>query len=147
MEDDHASTNEQHARRTDQLQIPMALTLKPARRLRLVEVAVDVDLQQCCRVIARAPGLFGNDAVEAEPREVEHIDDGVDHPNRVLLSDVILDRVRQQRRLSPIRALDEPPIRPSRKASPGIVQCFAGIAGFSHDLIQKLPKTTGPPRV
>ena len=119
----------------DQLQVPMALALEAARGLHLVEVAVDVDLEHRRRVIARATGLFGDDAVEAERREIEHLDEGVDHPNRVLLADVVVDRVRQQRRLPPICAFDEPPHPILPQSLAGIVQCFAGTAEFSHSLI------------
>ena len=127
----------QAPREPDQLQVPMAFALKAARRLNLVEVAVDVDLKERRRVITRPPSLFGNDAVEAERCEIQHVDEGIDHPDRVLLADVVLNRVRQQSRLPPIRTFDEPPhpILPHNLA--GIVQCFAGTVGFSHRLIQK----------
>jgi hypothetical protein len=36
------------------------------------------------------------------------VDEDLDHPNRVLLADVILQAVRQQRRLPPVFAIDEP---------------------------------------
>lgn len=56
-------------------------------------------------------------------REVEHLDERIDSPNRVLLADVIGNRVWQQRRLPPIRTFDEPP-------HPNLPQSRAGIDGL-----------------
>ncbi len=106
---DGLEVGRQAAREPDQLQIPPALALEAARGLHLVEIPVDVDLEHRCRMVARAAGLFWYDAVEAEPRQIERVDEGIDHANRVLLADVVVNRFRKKRRLRPIRALDEPP--------------------------------------
>ena len=67
--------------------------------------AASPDLEHRRRVVARSAGLLGDDAVEAERREIEYLDEGVNHTNRVLLADVVLDRLGQQRCLPPIRTL------------------------------------------
>jgi hypothetical protein len=63
-----------------------------------------------------------------------HVDEGIDHPDRVLLADVI-NRVRQQRRLPPIRSFDEPPHPILPHSLAGNLQCFAKTARFSHRLV------------
>src|SRR5262249_24928032 len=51
--------------------------------------------------------------------QVQFINEDLDHPNRVLLVDVILQAMRQQRRLHPIFAIDEPMHRrPPRSPKP-----------------------------
>src|SRR5712675_1617923 len=40
--------------------------------------------------------------------KVQLLDEDLDHPNRVLLADIIFQAVRQQRLLHPIFAIDEP---------------------------------------
>ncbi len=47
-------------------------------------------------MIARAARLFGSDAVEAERRQIERIDEGIDHANRIIFADVVVDRLRQE---------------------------------------------------
>jgi hypothetical protein len=61
----------------------------------LVKVAVDVDLEYRRRVIARSPSLLRDDAGKAERCKNQHVDESIDHPDRVLLADVILNRVWQ----------------------------------------------------
>ncbi len=54
------------------------------------------------------PGRCRLDTIEPETAEIERIDEGVDHANRVLLVDPVVEALRQKRRLSPICSLDEP---------------------------------------
>ena len=76
------------------------------------------------RVVAGASRLLRHDTLEAERLRIERIDDGVDHANRIVIFDVVVKRLGQQRRLPSIGALDETrhPILPLSRA--GIVQCF-----------------------
>ena len=48
------------------------------------------------------------DTLEPEHSEVEFIDENVNHPNRVLFGDVIIQALRQQRDLRPGLTLNEP---------------------------------------
>lgn len=52
------------------------------------------------------------------------IDKGIDYANRIAFPDVVVNRLRQKRRMRPIRAFDESPdpILPHLRAR--IVQCF-----------------------
>lgn len=67
-------------------------------------------------MVARPARLFGNDAFKAERREIKSIDKGIDDANRIVFGDIVINRVRQKRRLSPIRSLDDRPIRSSTLA-------------------------------
>ena len=59
-------------------------------------------------MVAGRPVASGS-TIEAERGEIQHVDEGIDRANRIVLVDVVVDRIRQQRRLGPIRSLDEPP--------------------------------------
>ena len=78
--------------------------------------------------------LFWNDTVEAERCEIKRIDEGIDYASRVVIANVVVNRLRQERRLRPIRSLDEPshPLLPHLLAR--IVQCFGRWGAFSHRL-------------
>src|SRR6185436_20586228 len=53
---------------------------------------------------------------KAQAGQVQFVDEDLDHPNRILLVDVILQAMRQQRRLHPVFALNEPMHRQPPKA-------------------------------
>lgn len=93
-------------------------------------------------MVARTAGLLRDDTVEAEPRKIKRIDEGVDHTHRVVLADVVVNRLRQKRRLRSIRALDEPPHSMLPLKLAGIVQCFGRSGAFSHRLPRKRTSTT-----
>ena len=80
--------------------------LQPSARSDPVEVAVDVELQQVARRVARTPRRFRLDAPETRCREVEPVDKHVDEPNRIVGVDVIVNRLRQQQKLVPSESGD-----------------------------------------
>ena len=57
-------------------------------------------------MIAGPPGRLGLD-IEAERSQIQHVDEGVDRAHRILFIDVVVDAVRQKRRLAPVQAFDE----------------------------------------
>src|SRR3977135_1651829 len=85
----------------------MGFTLQPAARRDLVDVAVNVDLQQRARMIGWTPGRFWNHTVKAQRPEIHLIDKHVDHPHRVVLSNVVIQIFRKQNALSTVFTLDE----------------------------------------
>ena len=89
-----------------QLDVALALPLKPAAGLDAVEVAVDVQLQQHRRMITW-PSRRRGDHRKAKPIQIQRIDEGLDHSHRIIGIDIILQRRRQKRSLSTIRAFDE----------------------------------------
>src|ERR1700738_4520798 len=94
----------------------MGLTLQPAARRDLVDVAVNVDLQQRARMIGWTSGRFWNHTVKAQRPEIQLIDKHVDHPHRVVLSNVVIQILGKQNALSTVFTLDEarhltPPVR------------------------------------
>jgi len=58
-------------------------------------------------MIRRPPSLRRLDPFEPELGEIEHIDERVNHANRIVLGDPILKAFRKQRRLSTIHPLNE----------------------------------------
>jgi len=67
---DRLEVRPQPAGQPDELEIPAAFALQPPRRLRLVQVAVEIDPQNQARMVARATRRLGHRA-EAERREIE----------------------------------------------------------------------------
>ena len=53
-----------------------------------VEVAVNIELQQWCRVIRRAPSRGGLN-IKPQVRQIEGVNKGVDHANRVVLGNPV----------------------------------------------------------
>src|SRR6202035_41808 len=77
----------------------MGFTLQPTARRDLVDVAVDVDLQQRARMIGWTSGRFWNHTVKAQRPEIQLIDKHVDHPHRVVLSNVVIQILGKQNAL------------------------------------------------
>ena len=58
-------------------------------------------------MIGRPAGVSGIDAGEAQILKIEPIDEGIDEANRIALVDPVIEALRQQRRLRPIRPFNE----------------------------------------
>src|ERR1700732_3151022 len=111
----------------------MGFTLQPAARRDLVDVAVNVDLQQRARMIGWTPGRFWNHTVKAQRPEIQLIDKHVDHPHRVVLSNVVIQILGKQHALYTVFALNEARhLTPRRESSRIITQ-----QAFSHSLRPK----------
>src|ERR1700731_4290965 len=85
----------------------MGLTLQPAARRDLVDVAVNVDLQQRARMIGWTSGRFWNHTVKAQRPEIQLIDKNRDHPHRVVLSNVVIQILGKQNALYTVFTLNE----------------------------------------
>src|ERR1700675_2272723 len=96
----------------------MGFTLQPAARRDLVDVAVNVDLQQRARMIGWTSGRFLDGNVKADLSEIQLIDEHVDHPHGVVLSNVVIQILGKQNALYTVSTLNEaPPLTPWRVAS------------------------------
>src|SRR5208282_34410 len=96
----------------------------------LVAVAVNVDLQQRARMIGWTPGRFWNHTLKAQSPEIQFIDKHVDHPHRVVLSNVVIQILGKQNALSTVFTSDEARhLTPRRKSSRIITQ-----QAFPHSL-------------
>ena len=51
----------------------------------------------------------GHDALKAQRAQIQFVDEGFHHPDRVVLGHVIVERFRQQQRLTSVFTLDETP--------------------------------------
>src|SRR3984893_8742495 len=108
----------------------MGLALQPAARRDLVDIAVNVDLQQRARMIGWTSGRFWNHTVKAQRPEIQLIDKHVDHPHRVVLSNVVIQILGKQNALYTVFTLDEARhLTPRRESSRIITQ-----QAFSHSL-------------
>jgi len=88
----------QAAQQPEDFDVAMGFTLQPAaRRTRLI--AVDIELQQVSRRIARTPRRLRHHPGEPRHRKVQPVDEGVNEPNRIVRVDVIVHRLRQQQEL------------------------------------------------
>ena len=96
----------QAAKRPDDLDVAATLALQTSARTDPVEVAVNVELQQVARRVARTPRRFRLDPREPGVRKIEPVNGGVDEPHRILGLDVIVNRLRQQPKLVPSESGD-----------------------------------------
>src|SRR5712672_3255810 len=116
----------------------MGFTLQPAARRDLVDVTVNVDLQQRARMIGWTPGRFWNHTVKAHRPEIQLIDKHVDHPHRVVLSNVVIQILGKQNALYTVFTLNEARhLTPRRESSRIITQ-----QAFSHSLFRYRPART-----
>src|SRR5215467_10021186 len=79
-------------------------------------------------MIRRPADVGGIHALKAQFPQIERIDEGINHANRIALIDPVLEAFRQQRRLPSIHPRNEPRHRSPRRLSSRII---AG-ARFSH---------------
>jgi hypothetical protein len=98
----HQSTGE-----PDQFNVPLRLTLQTPAGLDAVQVAVEVDLQERAGMVPRTPGDFGLHAFKAQLLQIEFIDEHVNDPHWVILSNVVVEMFRKQRTLRTIFAFDK----------------------------------------
>src|ERR1700730_6474745 len=125
----------------------MGLTLQPAARRDLVDVAVNVDLQQRARMIGWTSGRFWNHTVKAQRPEFQLIDKLVDHPHRVVLSNEVIQILGKQNALYTVFTLNEARHLTPRRESSRIITQIITQQAFSHSLGGKRPVASrvGPP--
>lgn len=90
-----------------QLEVALAFALQATAGLNAVEVAVDVDLQHHGRVIGRSPSYGRSDPIELQSRQIELLDEGFDHTDRVVFGDEVIQAFGKQADLRPARLFDE----------------------------------------
>jgi len=78
------------------LEIARALALQTTARLDAVEIAVDVELEMHRGVIPRAADADRIDRLKAQIVQIERLNEGVDHTNRIVFVDPIIEASRQQ---------------------------------------------------
>lgn len=97
----------QAAGQPHQLDIATRLSLKATAGRDAVQVAVDEELQQHSRMVARATGSGGHTTLETERRKIELLDEEVDDTDQVILADPVLQTIREKRDLVSVDAIDE----------------------------------------
>jgi hypothetical protein len=96
----------------DQPEVALRLALQAPARGQAIEIAADVDLEQCAGVVRRPTRGGRLRAFEPELGQVELVDEHVDRPHRVVLGDPVVQTLREQRGLRSALAFDEPLHRP-----------------------------------
>src|SRR5262249_26139400 len=118
-------------------QIARALWLGPPARLHGIEIAVDVELEVDRGVIPRPSDVQRLDRLEAQFLQIKPVNERIDHANRIILADPVIEASRQQRQLPPIRLLNEPRHLSPRRFSKRIIAS----GDFSHSLGHQETKT------
>jgi hypothetical protein len=113
-------------------EIATRLALEPSARLHAIEIPVDVEFQKGRRVIGRSSRGCRLNPIEAQFSQIDSSHEGVDHANRIALSDQIIEALGQQRPLPAICLRNEALHRSPRRI---ISRIIAG-AAFSHTLGQ-----------
>jgi hypothetical protein len=89
------------------LDVAPHFALEPATRLNPVQIVVDVKLQEDRRMIRRAAGRHRIDAAESQPSEIEFLNKNVNHANRIILVDPVIQTFRKERGLAAIHPLNK----------------------------------------
>ena len=92
------------AQQPDHFDVAMGFALQPAARPHPVQIAVDVELQQIARRIARTARRLRRHPRKPRRREVQPVDEGVDEANRIVRADIIVHRLRQQQELAALES-------------------------------------------
>lgn len=71
--------------------VALRLTLQPPAGLDFVQVAVDINPEEHSRAVARSTGGLGDDALEAQVGEIRVVDKDIDHSDRIVLADVVVE--------------------------------------------------------
>src|SRR3954454_14370483 len=83
----------------DHLDIAVGLGFQAAAGAGTVQITVDVELQQISRRVARTTRRLRHRADKPKRREVQPADKCLDEPHRIVSSDVIVNRLRQEEQL------------------------------------------------
>src|SRR3954465_7253404 len=83
----------------DHLDIAVGLGFQAAAGAGTVQITVDVELQQISRRVARTTRRLRHRADKPKRREVQPVDKCLDEPHRIVSSDVIVNRLRQEEQL------------------------------------------------
>ena len=103
---DSLEVGHQPAGEPDQLDVALRLALQPPAGLHPVQIPVDVDLQQCPRVICQSPHLRGLGPLEAQARQIQCVDEHIDRTHRVVLIDPVVQPLRKQHALRAVLSID-----------------------------------------
>jgi hypothetical protein len=80
----------QPTRQPDQLHITLRLALQAAARLDAIQISVDINLQQRARMVRRTARRLRLRALEAHLLKFQLINEHIDNPYRIILSNVIV---------------------------------------------------------
>ena len=90
-----------------QFDVSLRFPLETPTRLNTIEVAVEIQLEKDRRVISRTPRGKRLDALKTQLTEIQRLDIGINHSDRIVLVDEIVGPLRHQNQLIPIRSLYE----------------------------------------
>src|SRR5207244_7341062 len=128
---DRLEVRHQLAREPDQLHVALRLPLQSAAGLNAVQVSVDVDLQQRGWVISRPARLSWLSPSKPQLTQIQLFDEGVNHPDRIVVRDPFIEAFRKQDTLCSLLTLDESAHQTSPSSRFAIVHLTED---FSHSL-------------
>src|SRR5262249_5016895 len=79
--------------------------LQSPARLHPVQIAVEVELEQCRRAIPRSAGR--GRPREAKRRQIQFVDKYIDDPDQVVLADIVIQAIGKQEPSPPVLPLDK----------------------------------------
>ena len=99
----------QASQQPDHLDVAVGLGLQAPARAHPVEVAVDVELQQIGRIVARPARRLRHHAGEAGGREIQLVHEGLDEADRVVRAHVVVHRLGQEQKLRAVMSRQDVP--------------------------------------
>src|SRR4029434_10779393 len=104
---DRLEVRHQASRQPHELDVALRLELQAETGLNAIKITVDVELQQHRRVVRRPARRRRINPTEAKRIQIKPIDEDLDHANRILRFNVVLQTGGQQGHLSSVLAFDE----------------------------------------
>src|SRR3990172_9599972 len=90
------------------------------KRPRSVEVAVDIELEQVGGVVGRAASVLEDGMGEGQGGKIQGIDEGVQEADGVVLGDIVIEGLREEREVVSVGSFDvlhpRPPDGQTRRA-------------------------------
>ena len=80
----------QAAGQPHQFDVALALPFQAPVRLYPTEISVDVNLQQCRRMVGRPSCRLWLDATKTKPGQIKLIDKDIDRPDRIVLAQIVV---------------------------------------------------------
>lgn len=92
---------------TDEFEVSLRFSLQASAGMNAIELAVDVDVEQSGRGIRRPSVSNTIDGVKVHEAQIKRFNERIDHPHRIVLVDVVLQSIREQKSLRSINAIDK----------------------------------------
>ena len=84
----------------------MRLRLQPSTRANTVQIPVDVEFEQICRIVTRPPHPVRSNALESSRRKIQVVDKCINETDRIIRSNVVVHSIGEKQELGAVITSD-----------------------------------------